>query len=82
LALKVVRQQFEAMRPWIIAILTGTFRHIADEFCRRIVVGHEHEVAGFSFHFYPVLPFLWLLNFTPDPRFSDFFSPQFHESSL
>jgi hypothetical protein len=44
--------------------------------------GEQIEVAGFSFYFYPVLPFLWLLNFTPDPRFSDFFSPQLHESSL
>ncbi len=30
LALKVVRQQFEALHYWIIAILTGTFRNIAD----------------------------------------------------
>jgi hypothetical protein len=70
------------MRPWIIALLTGTFGHIADEFYRRIAVGYEHEVAGFSFYLYPVLPFLWLLNFTPDRRFSDFFSFLLHESSL
>jgi hypothetical protein len=30
LALKVVRQQFEVLRYWIIAILTGTFRNISD----------------------------------------------------
>jgi hypothetical protein len=30
LALKVVRQRFGAIRYWIIAILTGTFKNIAD----------------------------------------------------
>jgi hypothetical protein len=41
LALKVVRQRFGAMRYWIIAILTGTFKNISDEFYRRIAVGYE-----------------------------------------
>ena len=41
LALKVVRQQFGAMRYWIIAILTGTFKNIADEFYRRIGVASD-----------------------------------------
>jgi Domain of unknown function (DUF6899) len=41
LALKVVRQQFGAMRYWIIALLTGTFKNIADEFYRRIAVPYE-----------------------------------------
>jgi hypothetical protein len=31
------------MRSWIIAILTGTFRNIADEFYRRIAVGYENR---------------------------------------
>ena len=43
LALQVVRQQFGAMRYWIIAILTGTFKNIADEFYRRIAVGYENR---------------------------------------
>ena len=43
LALKVVRQQFGAMRYWIIAILTGTFQNIADEFYRRIGVPYENR---------------------------------------
>jgi len=43
LALKVVRQQFGARRYWIIAILTGTFRNIADEFYRRIAVPYENR---------------------------------------
>lgn len=43
LALKVVRQQFGAMRYWIIAILTGTFKNIADEFYRRIGVPYENQ---------------------------------------
>jgi len=43
LALKVVRHQFGAMRYWIIAILTGTFKNIADEFYRRIAVTYENR---------------------------------------
>jgi len=43
LALKLVRQQFGAMRYWIIAILTGTFKNIADEFYRRIAVAYENR---------------------------------------
>jgi hypothetical protein len=43
LALKVARQQFGAMRYWIIAILTGTFKNIADEFYRRIGVPYENQ---------------------------------------
>ena len=43
LALKVVRQQFGGMRYWIIAILTGTFKNIADEFYRRIGVPYENQ---------------------------------------
>ena len=41
LALKVVRLQFGAMRYWLIAILTGTFKNIADEFYRRVAVPYE-----------------------------------------
>jgi hypothetical protein len=43
LALKVVRQQFGVMRYWIIAILTGTFKNITDEFYRRIAVHYENR---------------------------------------
>ena len=43
LALKIVRQQFGSMRYWIIAILTGTFKNIADEFYRRIAVPYENR---------------------------------------
>ena len=43
LALKVVRLQFGAMRYWLIAILTGTFKNIADEFYRRIAVPYENR---------------------------------------
>lgn len=43
LALKIVRQQFGAMRYWIIAILTGTFKNIADEFYRRIAAAYENR---------------------------------------
>jgi uncharacterized membrane-anchored protein len=43
LALKVVRQRFGEMRYWIIAILTGTFKNIADEFYRRIGLPYENQ---------------------------------------
>jgi hypothetical protein len=43
LALKVVRQQFGAMRYWIIALLTGTFKNIGDEFYRRIALPYENR---------------------------------------
>jgi hypothetical protein len=31
------------MRYWIIAILTGTFKNIADEFYRRIALPYENR---------------------------------------
>jgi hypothetical protein len=43
LALKVVRQQFGAMRYWLIALLTGIFKNIADEFYRRIAIPYENR---------------------------------------
>jgi hypothetical protein len=43
LALKVVRLQFGAMRYWPIALLTGTFHNIADEFYRRIALPYENR---------------------------------------
>jgi hypothetical protein len=43
LALKVVRHQFGSMRYWLIAILTGTFKNIADEFYRRIAIPYENR---------------------------------------
>lgn len=43
LALKVVRHQFGPMRYWIIALLTGTFKNIADEFYRRVAVPYENR---------------------------------------
>lgn len=43
LALKVVRRQFGDMRYWLIALLTGTFHNIADEFYRRLGVPYENK---------------------------------------
>jgi hypothetical protein len=43
LALKVVRQQFGAMRYWLIALLSGTFKNIGDEFYRRIAGPYENR---------------------------------------
>ena len=43
LALKVVRQQFGTMRYWLIALLTGTFKNIGDEFYRRIAIPYENR---------------------------------------
>lgn len=36
LALKLVRRRFGRLRYWIIALITGTFHNIADEFYRRL----------------------------------------------
>jgi hypothetical protein len=41
--LKVVRHQFGALRYWIIAILSGIFTNIADEFYRRVAVPYENQ---------------------------------------
>jgi hypothetical protein len=43
LALRVVRQQFGAMRYWLIALITGTFKNISDEFYRRVGVPYENR---------------------------------------
>jgi hypothetical protein len=43
LGLKIVQHQFGAMRYWIIAIITGTFRNISDEFYRRIAAPYENR---------------------------------------
>ena len=43
LALKIVRLQFGSMRYWILAIVTGVFKNIADEFYRRIAGPYEEK---------------------------------------
>jgi len=43
LTLKVVRQQFGQMRYWLIAIISGTFKNLADEFYRRLGVPYENK---------------------------------------
>lgn len=43
LALKIVRQQFGQMRYWLIAMITGTFKNVADEFYRRVGVPYENQ---------------------------------------
>ena len=43
IALKVVRIQFGKMRYWIVAIVSGVFKNIADEFYRRVGVPYEDK---------------------------------------
>ena len=43
LVLKIVRLQFGAMRYWLIAIITGTFKNMADEFYRRVAAPYENR---------------------------------------
>ncbi|MEW6387064.1 MAG: hypothetical protein AB1491_06060 [Thermodesulfobacteriota bacterium] len=43
LALKVVRRRCGPMRYWLIAILTGVFKNIADEFYRRVAAPYENR---------------------------------------
>jgi hypothetical protein len=46
LALKVVRKQFGQMRYWLIAILSGVFRNVADEFYRRLAAPYEDRLKA------------------------------------
>lgn len=41
LALKIVRRQFGPLRYWLIALITGVFKNIADEFYRRVAASYE-----------------------------------------
>lgn len=43
LALKVVRLQFGSLRYWLIAMLTGIFKNIGDEFYRRLGAPYEDK---------------------------------------
>lgn len=43
LALKIIRMQFGKMRYWLIAIITGTFKNVADEFYRRLAIQYEDK---------------------------------------
>ncbi len=43
LALKVIQLQFGALRYWLIAITTGVFHNIADEFYRRLGTPYEDK---------------------------------------
>jgi hypothetical protein len=43
LALKVIRLQFGGLRYWLIAIVTGVFTNIADEFYRRLGTPYEEK---------------------------------------
>lgn len=43
LALKVVYMRFGKMRYWLIALITGTFKNIGDEFYRRVGIGYEDK---------------------------------------
>jgi Domain of unknown function (DUF6899) len=43
LALKIVRLRFGRLRYWLIALVTGTFKNIADEFYRRIAHPYENQ---------------------------------------
>ena len=43
LALKIVQQRRGRLRYWLIALLTGTFKNIADEFYRRLAGPYEDK---------------------------------------
>jgi uncharacterized membrane-anchored protein len=43
LALKIVRRRFGRLRYWLVALITGTFKNIADEFYRRLGVPYEDQ---------------------------------------
>lgn len=41
LALKIIRLRFGRLRYWLIALITGAFKNIADEFYRRLGAPYE-----------------------------------------
>lgn len=41
LALQIVRMQFGKMRYWLIALVTGAFQNISEEFYRRVAAPYE-----------------------------------------
>jgi hypothetical protein len=43
LALEVARRQFGPLRYWLIAMITGTFKNMADEFYRRVAAPYEDK---------------------------------------
>lgn len=43
LALKIIRLRFGRLRYWLIALVTGTFKNIADEFYRRLGAPYEEK---------------------------------------
>ena len=47
LALNIVRRRFGRLRYWLIALITGTFKNIADEFYRRLAAPYEdRQIVG------------------------------------
>ncbi len=48
LALQIVHRRFGRLRYWLIAILTGTFKNIADEFYRRLAAPYEERQRAMS----------------------------------
>jgi len=43
LALSIIRKKFGKIRYWMIAIITGVFKNVADEFYRRLAVPYEDK---------------------------------------
>lgn len=43
LAMKIIKLQFGKIRYWLVAIVSGTFKNVADEFYRRIASPYEDK---------------------------------------
>ncbi len=43
LALNIVRRRYGRLRYWLIALITGTFKNIGDEFYRRLGTPYEDQ---------------------------------------
>ena len=43
LALKILRLQFGDIRYWLVALVSGTFKNISDEFYRRLAIPYEDK---------------------------------------
>ncbi|MDD5640249.1 MAG: hypothetical protein PHX53_01285 [Syntrophales bacterium] len=48
LTLQIVRRRFGRLRYWLIAIICGTSKNIADEFYRRLAAAYEDKQMALS----------------------------------
>jgi len=43
LTMRIIKKKFGQIRYWMIALVTGTFKNVADEFYRRVAAPYEDK---------------------------------------